>query len=608
MCSFNNRIDCISKDACTGCKVCKDICPTNAIEFCRDDEGFWYPHITVDQCINCGKCYRICPVGGEKQGVDYAPIETYAAWSKDDDMRRQATSGGLFPVFGDYILSVNGCIVGSAYTNDYRNAYHMIVDSEKGYQRLKGSKYFQSDTEGIYERTKQVIDSGKEVLFVGTPCQVAALYGFLGGRPKNLTTIDFICRGVSSPLLQEKKIEYYEKKEHSKVTLYRDKYKKYAWIDFGVRICFENGKERFISRWKDEILHFFIKKNFNIRSSCYRCGYKLGHMQSDITIGDFWGIDRVTEKDLRDGVSALMINTERGVDFLSLVRNKLYLCRKPLERVKKGNPAYSCSPDFPEERKDFFYTVKESGWEEAIKRYKKYSAETTRQKKKHDRRMKRRPYLQLWHDRKEIRWKDFIYYNYRCKSVIREPRAFIIPYRGALIEIHNDAKLYIKGNLCVNYTPYYPRGKQIATLQIRKGAEVHFDNRIEIGYGAMLSVGEDAYLKSGYLMLRLGTSLVCKRKMNIGNNVLIGRDACIYDSDYHTIYDDKFQQTNPDKSVSIGDNVWMGARVLVLKGSRIGNDSVIAAGTIVSGEVNNNLVYAKKNKNEYVSEITCWEQ
>lgn len=599
-------INLVEKTKCSGCKMCGDICPQEAITFAEDEEGFWDPQINAEQCISCGKCLDYCPVQNNNSEKNM-PIESYAAWNKDDTVRRKSTSGGLYHVFASHILSMNGYLVGCVYSDDYKSAYHTYTDSEKGLQKLMGSKYFQSDTGGIFAKTKDLLATGKPVLFVGTPCQVAALQSYMGNTPDNLYTIDFICRGVTSPMLQKKKIEYYEELGHSKVTSYKDKHKKYAWIDFGAQICYENGKEKFVSRWKDQILHCFIQKDLSMRKSCYSCQFKLGNMKSDLTIGDFWGIDRVTEKDLRDGVSALIVNTNKGQLLVNTLRDKLYLGKRPLERVYKCNPMFIKAPEMPPEREDFFRVVNDQGLGAALKKYKSFRSETKKQIKYHEKRMKIRPYLQLRNDWKDIKWKDFIYYNYICKSVIREKNAYLIPYKGAAIEIHPDAKLYLKANACINYTPFYPRGNQTAVFQLRDGSETYVDNRLELGYGSTLSVAANAQLRMGYFMPRANSNIICKKKMTIGNAVLGGRNACIFDSDFHPLMDENFKQINPDKELQIEDNVWYGSNVTLLKGSYVGHGSVIGSGSIVTGKIEPETLYVDKRVHDDKRKVHYWE-
>ncbi len=600
-------INVISKEYCTGCKACGDSCPQDAISFCIDNEGFWYPQISSDSCVNCGACLACCPVTNNTY-ENAEPIRAYASWNKDDNERRNATSGGVFPAIAEEIISSGGFVIGSAYTNNFKGAYHMVASNEEGISRLKGSKYFQSDTEKIYQKTKSCIDTGREVLFVGTPCQVAALYGFFGERPANLLTLDFICRGVPSPLLQKKKIEYYERMEQSRVIFYRDKYKKYAWIDFGAMLKYESGKEQFVSRWKDEFLHFFIAKNLNLRPSCYNCQFKKGNMYSDITMGDFWQIDRVTERDLRDGVSALVINTPKGQACIDRLQNSLYLIKKPIERISNGNPSYVSSPDRPKERGHFFSTITKDGWEGALQEFKEFRAETDEQKNAHEKRMRQRPLLFLKEEKENIDWDAFVYYNYRCNSVIREKNAFLIPYEGSVIDIHPNAKLNLKGNILINYCPSYPRGSKETVVRLRDGATVYLDNRVELAYGTTFSVAENAYFKAGYFTTMIDTCIICKKKMIFGNNVMFGRNITVFDSDYHPIYDSDFNPHIMDEEVVIGDNVWIGTNSIILKGSVIGNDTIIGAGTMVHGKVPKECVFTNKRTEDVVAEGYIWER
>ncbi len=289
-----NNIGNIKKEFCTGCKMCADICPRKAILFEVSAEGFWYPTIDKSKCVNCGLCYDRCPLN-----IDLHTHDTcvYAAWNRDETVRRESTSGGLYFAFAKHVIEEGGYIIGSVYTDDFCGAYHTYSNSMQGLSRIMGSKYFQSDTEGIFNKTRELLEIGHKVLFTGTPCQISALKSFLNREYENLMTVDFICKGVPSPKMQQAKIHLYESKAGSRVTFYRDKWAKYAWSDFGELIRFEDGRERFISRWEDDINDCFIEKNLNLRESCYNCRIKGGTNSSELTMGDFWGIEGVTEKD-----------------------------------------------------------------------------------------------------------------------------------------------------------------------------------------------------------------------------------------------------------------------------------------------------------------------
>ena len=172
-------IDTIDKLKCTGCKMCADVCAVNAITFDTDIQGFWYPKVN-SSCVKCGACVKKCIV---ERPLKITPNRIgYAAYSKDDKIRRNSTSGGVYYELAHKILYEGGYLAGSVYSEDFYSAYHIISNNPKDLSRLMGSKYFQSDTEGIYSKVKQILDDNKEVLFTGTPCQVWALKEYLPDR------------------------------------------------------------------------------------------------------------------------------------------------------------------------------------------------------------------------------------------------------------------------------------------------------------------------------------------------------------------------------------------------------------------------------------------
>ena len=315
-------IDTIKMTKCTGCKMCGDICPVNAISYEVNEQGFWYPVVDTDKCIKCEKCIKACPVSEECIQFEHSRTKVvYAAWATDDNVRRKSTSGGIYYELALWVINNGGYIVGSVYSDDFKSAYHTFANDMEGLDRIMGSKYFQSDTENIYKKVKELLALDKLVLFTGAPCQVSALKHFLNKDYENLLTVDFICKGVPSPLIHKKKIELYEQKKKVPVTRYGDKTKPYGWSNFGETIEFKNNSKHFISRWKDEINNCFVRKNLNVRESCYLCEFKNGENDSDLTIGDFWGITGVTERDMFYGVSAIVVNTEKGVEAMYNLNN-----------------------------------------------------------------------------------------------------------------------------------------------------------------------------------------------------------------------------------------------------------------------------------------------
>lgn len=602
----NQTIESVDKNLCTGCKMCGDICPNQAINFDVNSEGFWYPTIDNQKCTNCGLCNMKCPALNAT-AYDSKKM-AYATWTKDDTIRRESTSGGIYYEFAKHILDNNGILVGCVYTEDFKGAYHIVSDKKEDLNKLLGSKYFQSDTATIFKQTKQALETGRQVLFTGSPCQVDALLQYLEKPYENLFTIDFICRGIPSPLIQKKKIELYEKDNSSEVVFYRDKSKRSSWANFGELIKFNNGKEKFISRFLDNINDCFVSKNLNMRESCYTCKYKNSNNASDITIGDFWGITKVTRKDLTYGVSALVINTDKGQQIFDAINSRIYKSQRPIEEVYKGNPAFTQSPKKPEARDSFFEDVNVKGLNYAVKKHTKKglrgkllaiyrSIHFVLQKPRF-----------LLRNVFKINWLDFVKYNYFCKSIVRENGAYYIPFWGTNTVIKPNSKIILKDDACINYYPCYPRGNRNSFFLVGKGATVNINNKIEIAYGNTISVANDAELTTGFCFTGVNTNIICHKRITIGNNVMLGRDVCIFDSDYHIIYNTDATIINPDKEVTIEDNAWIGAKSMVLKGAIIKEGTIVGANTTVSSETENHKIYINKKESKAIGKPIFWQR
>lgn len=593
---------------CTGCKACGDICPKGAISYKNNDDGFWYPIVNEEKCIRCGKCRNVCgAVDLIPENTDFTKL-SFAAWNRNLEIRRNSTSGGIYQCFAKYVLENGGYIVGSVYTDDFYGAYHTYTDSLDDLPKIMGSKYFQSDTDGIYKTTKKLLQENKTVLFTGTPCQVVAVKKYLGKEYENLITVDFICRGVPSPKLQEMKLKLYESWEKSKIISFKDKSDNYAWVDFGEEIKFENGKTKFISRWRDDYFDAFVRRDLNIRNSCYECMLKGGNNSSEITMGDFWGIKGVTEKDKKNGVSALIINNQAGFDFIQKIKNMVYLEQRSIEEIKQGNPAYVKATKKPEKREEFFNAVNSEGLEKAVKRYCKKTRKENFDSIKKVICMKIRRWAPIFKVRKQLNLYHFIKFNYFCKNIKRYDDAFIVPLKGTVVQLDEKSEVELHGNLFLNYHPSYKRGNQTTLFMLGKQAKFIAENRVDISYNNTIVVNRNAQMRMGYLYSNIGTNIISNFSITFGNHVLIGRDVCIFDSDYHKIFNRDGEVINHDKEVIIEDNVWIGTRTMVLKGSHIGAGAIIGANSMVSGNIEDGHIYINKRESKFFNDNNFWER
>lgn len=311
-------VNIIEKDRCTGCSACHDICSVNAIEMCEDEVGFLRPHIITDKCVNCGKCVDICPVINRIKENSTKP-KIYAARA-NDNVRRNSSSGGVFSLLAEIIFEKGGCVFG-AYFDEDMTLKHGIAYDEHTLEKMRGSKYVQSNMCDIYKAVRNKIKENEWVLFVGTPCQVAALNLFLKNiDTSRLITVDILCHGVPSQKMLKR---YIKEKSSGKNTIdiqFRDK--EFGWRADYIKIVFDDGTSYVENVHSDEYVKGFLK-NVILRKCCHNCSFSDFPRQGDISIGDFWGIDTVDmgENDGK-GTSIIVSNSEKGKELVEILKKK----------------------------------------------------------------------------------------------------------------------------------------------------------------------------------------------------------------------------------------------------------------------------------------------
>lgn len=345
-------INITDKSLCSGCTACVNICPVQCIVMRRDrKEGFDYPVANPDICIGCGKCDRVCPV--LNPAPERKPLGVYAALS--DKYRKASTSGGMFPLIAEDILADGGVVYGAAMNEDMV-VEHVEAEDMKGLDKIRGSKYVQSELYSAFEEIRDHLASGRKVLFSGTPCQVAGLNSYLGGKTENLLTVDLACHGVPGPGLWEKYVSALEMKYQGKMydTCFRDKSRSWRHFGFKVEIKDDDGKSacHSVPFMKDPYMALFIQ-DMTLRPSCYSCKAKSGRSGSDLTIADFWGVcDVMPGLDDDKGISLILANSRKGLD---LIRNKGCIL-KELDADVAGirNSGFNEEIRIPERRDEFF--------------------------------------------------------------------------------------------------------------------------------------------------------------------------------------------------------------------------------------------------------------
>ena len=356
---FMNNIEKIRKEKCTGCELCVNICPVDAISMKQDEEGFLQPYVDVDKCIDCGMCANNC--AQIKGKIEYNSVKKAYAVVCLDEIREKCSSGGVFGAVGKWCIEHEGIVFGAAFENDFKSLHHIGVSNEKDLQKLFKSKYFQSEIGNAFIEVKKNLLQNKQVVFCGCPCQVHALKQFLKVDYENLLTIDILCHGVVSPMAYRLFMKEFFGDVESPITDVDFRSKKLGWA-CNVDVKSQDGTER-ISPYNGSYFDAFLW-GYSQRKACFECQFSRSDRVGDITIGDFWGIDEIcTQINDKKGVSLLLCNTEKGQRILKKIENcitKIEDCdySEVLKVADKVNWALTKPGIMPKNRDTFFYRLR----------------------------------------------------------------------------------------------------------------------------------------------------------------------------------------------------------------------------------------------------------
>lgn len=357
MISIKNAADCC------GCYSCYNSCPIGCIAMKEDQEGFIYPIIDISKCVNCNSCINSCPIINSNRLSDDKNTDkiSFAAYSNNDSLLKSSSSGGIFSVLSMKIMSEGGVVFGASFDDSF-SVVHKAVEDVSMLPTIQGSKYVQSSLITTYKDVKTRLKSGQKVLFSGTPCQVAALKCYLNKSYENLITIDVVCHGVPSNTLWKK---YLNEKSRGIVRSVSFRDKKTGWKSYSLTI---HSKKWFsvIHNYSSYMRAYIY--GLSMRPSCYKCKYKGDNHCSEITLGDFWGIQNVVPRlcDV-DGVTWIILNNAKGKElFDSIKDDSLDFYPVITQEANKYNPSYSSSTPIPKERQEFFERINVESFDKVV--------------------------------------------------------------------------------------------------------------------------------------------------------------------------------------------------------------------------------------------------
>lgn len=350
------------REKCCGCGGCADKCPKNAITMRADSEGFSYPEIDRSLCVECGLCRKICAFNAVKTAG--APGKVFAAKHRDRSVREKSTSGGAFTALSDAVFAAGGAVCGAGFDGELRVA-HSIASSAGERDGFVGAKYVQSDTSRVFEDINAFLSSGRPLLFTGTPCQTAQMRASFGER-ENLWLCDLVCNGVPSPKLWEDYLRLLSARGGA-VESYRFRSKLAGWHR-NTEFCRYSGGRDDSSSAEVKAYNRIYFSGLATRPSCYSCPYAGMSRPGDITLGDFWGIEKA-DPDFDDdrGVSLLLVNTDRGAALLERASAWLELREEPAGSCLQPRLKTPCAR--PEGRERFWREYGAKGFGGIYKKY-----------------------------------------------------------------------------------------------------------------------------------------------------------------------------------------------------------------------------------------------
>lgn len=576
------------KTKCCGCNVCGDVCPKNSIVFKTDIEGFWYPEINMDTCIDCHLCEKVCPVINinDLKKNEFEQSECHAAIHKNIEIRFDSTSGGIFSALAEKTYKVGGYVGGAVFTEKW-GVRQFISSEKKDLAALRSSKYLQSNANGFYKIVKELVINGEQVLVCGTPCQMAALRSYLKKDYDNIIIIDFVCRGINSPKVFRKYLDYLEDCFGAEVVYFKAKNKEWGWRELTSKVVFKNGKTLYDTKDTSFFTIGYLQTGVYCRPSCYDCRFKGFPRISDITIADFWGAEKVVGKELDNdmGTSLVMINNCKGKIFFESIKSSLIEKEVPFDSILARNPALVTPLSHPQIDRDRFYEeLDKFSFKEVASKYIKRSIDCpieTKTKIKNVLRFLREVRnisgFNIFNMLKNIRYNVF---SKNVKADILKGQYMIIN-KNVVIELHPTSTIELNGIFILGWKKFSNSTLETRLLIEDKGLLIIGRNGWSVGYGSDIEIFKGATIDvKGGGATNINATIICSEKIELGERVMLGRDVTIRDNNgSHYIARRGYKNTHP---IIIGQHAWLCEGCCVIGGAKIGDGAIIGAKSLVA--------------------------
>lgn len=581
-------IDKLTKEDCCGCNACGDICPRGSITFTKDTEGFLYPQIDTSTCTKCNLCEKVCPVINVDvlKNNDFEKPKCYAAVHKNLQVRFDSTSGGAFSAFAKKAYQEKAYVGGAVWNEDW-SVSQFISNNKRDIERLRSSKYIQSNAVGFYKKVKDLLKTDEKVLVCGTPCQMAALRNYLGKPYENLLILDFVCMYVNSPLIWDAYIQGLEKKYQSKVIYIKDKNKEVGWRSLCTKIVFENGDVIYDTKDKNAFRRCYMGMGVAARPSCHNCKFKGFPRIADVSLADFWGVEKYLPKEFDNnlGTSMILLNSEKGkAYFEEKVASQMKTVEIPFESIHGGNLGlmHSHKPNPRIDRKAFYKELTCTDLETIVNRnlpqklFLKAKVKNILRFLKHAYNASEGNLFTLI--------KTF-YYNLFSKHIKSSivNRHYLLLHPHTFFRFDKGSKIKVNGIFRIGYSNC-KRDVLFSKIIMRENATINVGGNYIFSAGCDIQIFRDAVFEiKGGGNSNINTEIVCGKSITFESHVCLGRNVIIRDTNGdHYMSRQGYKTSRP---VILGTHAWICDRATVMPGVHIYPGGIVGASSFVASDV-----------------------